>query len=253
MAKFTSEQKTRLLEDTREAAAAFLDDIKYLREVVSRDNTLGDEVRRISGILRRLLIERDIAKIAGPRLGKIMYRSPDNEPIYRMAKKIPLLFFLSGRVNVLGWNGIISALDLPGNSPNINPLPPDFDIARTVDLRLDNFVAQHVLCHRNRWISRGAVIKYMANIASGVHSGAPKTAEEILLSWIRNNNYLTLRSDGGVHLDISAGGEDHDYNSRFIYKPNAIDPLLVEVLSAAHFLTTSPDVTELERIIIAEF
>jgi lysozyme family protein len=38
----------------------------------------------------------------------------------------------------------------------------------------------------------------------------------------------------------------------FRYEPDAIDPVLVEVLATAHFLSISPDLQRLESVIRAE-
>jgi hypothetical protein len=40
----------------------------------------------------------------------------------------------------------------------------------------------------------------------------------------------------------------HPSEPPFRYEPNAIDPVLVEVLATAHFLAKSPDVEQLEAL-----
>lgn len=52
--------KEEMLAATRMAAAALLEDMQYIREVVERSEPSRGELRRLSGTLRRLLIYRDL-------------------------------------------------------------------------------------------------------------------------------------------------------------------------------------------------
>ena len=51
-----------------------------------------------------------------------------------------------------------------------------------------------------------------------------------------------------VKIDAIEGGE-----TPYDYKPDSIDPILVELLCAAHYLTISPGVVELEEAIKSQF
>lgn len=247
------EMRDQLLEKTRESAVVFLDDIKYIREVVAKDDTDSGEIRRLSGTIRRLLVHREIAKIATPRIGRLLLLAPDNKPYYKSVKKNHIVFFLSGRVNVFGWNGTICATELPAETPDNElmqaVMPEDFDLNRTVELRLENFLTQHVLYYQGEWVSREAVIKYVANVASGVHTTTAKTEEEKLLAKIRSGNYLSIE-EAGVHIELMKHGSDSD-ETEFKHTPNAVDPVLIELLAASHFLSISPDIKKLETIITA--
>ena len=66
----------------REAAAAFVEDMAYVRETLARaDRTTPGELRRLSAILRRLLIENDCGRCSARRLP-----FPDNDAIYKAAR-----------------------------------------------------------------------------------------------------------------------------------------------------------------------
>lgn len=70
MPKLLPEQSQARLEATMETAAALLEDIGYLREIVDKPDISRADIRRISAMLRRVLVEGDLLNIAGPRLGK---------------------------------------------------------------------------------------------------------------------------------------------------------------------------------------
>jgi hypothetical protein len=166
------EQRAIMLMETKERAAALLDDIQYFRDLsVSRDQSPA-ELRRVSSVLRRLLIDRDITEVAAPRLGRFTFCAPNNNPFYASACKIPFSFFGSGGMEVFGVKFRSAILDLKSPTPR----PPDYvDAMRTVELRLDGFLKQRVLCLEGQWVGRRDVIKYIANVASGVHSGTQAT------------------------------------------------------------------------------
>jgi hypothetical protein len=55
------EKKAQLLQATREAAAAFVEDMACIRETLARaDKITPGEIRRLSAILRRLLVDADL-------------------------------------------------------------------------------------------------------------------------------------------------------------------------------------------------
>jgi hypothetical protein len=60
----SSEKKAKLLLATSEAAAAFVEDMGYIRETLAKaDRTTPGEIRRLSAVLRRLLIHHDLRSI----------------------------------------------------------------------------------------------------------------------------------------------------------------------------------------------
>lgn len=95
------------------------------------------------------------------------------------------------------------------------------------------------------------VIQYVANVASGVHSGVAKNEADTLLSYIRNGAQLRKDGSGGVHLDLFPLGADID-DASFRHRPDGIDPLLIELLAAAKVLVESPSIQKLEECIQRE-
>ena len=250
----TPEIRSQLLENTREQALVFLDDMRHIRSVVAKESTDAGEVRRLSGLLRRLLINREISKIANPRIGRFELSAPDNNPFYKAAKIRPFLFFLSGRTKVFGHNTTLWAIDVPPQTTSDEiarkALVDDFERDRTVTLPLENFLKQRVLCYRGEWATREQVIKYVANVASGVHTTAPKDDYELLLAKVRSANRIYYK-DGGIHVALLDQGLNSD-EINFEYRQDSIDPVLIELLATAKFLSISIAVTELENIIAEE-
>jgi hypothetical protein len=246
VASLSPEKREELREASREAAAAFLEDLPHIREIVAKKDPSRAEIRRLSNILRRLLVERDIAAVAQPRLGKVLLRAPDNNSAYRAERKLPFMFFASGRATILGgWAATVWAHDIHRTNPFQRVDLPIIEGDKDTELRLDTFLSQKVLCYRGRWVSRQDVIKYVANVASGVHSGTPDEPAHLTLAHIRGAVSYSLR-DGGVHVEMFPTGVDNDDPS-FKHAPDAFDPVLVELLAAATFLANSPFVSQLEE------
>lgn len=237
---------------TREAAAALVEDLQHLREILERTDPSRAELRRLSVTLRRILVDRDLSIIAAPRIGRIKLKAPNNKPIVKSNSKRPISFFGSGGVTVFGVEIACCILDR-GAEPR--PLP-DFHPANTINLRLDGFLSQPVLCFRGEMVSRARTIEYVANIGSGAHSGSPETAttnkQNAYRTLSRISSIASYSVSGGIttiSINISATTGD---DPGFKYTPDAIDPVLLELLAAAHYLVISEDTIELERVIPEE-
>lgn len=255
MAKKSTEE---LLKATREAAAAYVEDLPHMREVVNRQNIDKGELRRLSNVLRRLLIDNggDLRNIAAPRIGRVTLLSFDNSPILKAKGPSPS-FFQSGGASLFGVFFRAAMLSTGQSSQE----PDHFNYEQTVSLPLDNFLAQKVLCLKGNWTSRREVIKYIANIASGVHSGVPKEADHLLLDQIRNAaTYSVIPVPPEYGEPAGATMPSYTFNlevlkdseKEFAYSAGAIDPVLVELLAVAHLLTISPDIGKLESNIKLE-
>jgi len=236
------DHRRELLKMSREAAAAFVEDLQHFREVLSQTKVSRGEIRRLSGAVRRILVDRDIATVAAPRLGRIMLSAPDNKEVYRFSRRMSLDFFGSAGVPIFGCElrGFVLYQSKPGAHELI------FDPDAKVTFRVDNFLSQDVLCFRGQWVSRNGVIKYVANIGSGVHSGTVRENEERTLAAVRNFAHYSLR-ESGPHIDLDMSTVSNVSNPTFNYTPDTIDPVLVELLASIHFLVTSDDVKKLEN------
>ena len=238
------ENRKRLLEASRESAVALAEDIAHLREFASKPDPTPAELRRLSSILRRLLVERDLSTVAAPRIGKIKLNAPDNKDFYKTATDC--LFFASGGAAAFGveYRALLFRM---GPAARSSEAPPDQMIA----LSMDGFMNQKVLCLRNTWVTRNSVVKYVANVTSGVHSKAPEKDDERLLSRIRGVVSLTRGGEKPPTISINMGALASD-KPEFVYSPNKLDPVLLELLVAIQLLVASPDVHALEKAIAQE-
>ena len=234
------------LKETREAAAAVMEDLAYFRSLLVTEKPEKADLRRSSAVLRRLLIDGDLGKVAAPRIGRIHLQAPDNKPVYVSSRKEPLPFFMSGGASIFGVWLRCGIAERPGYT---RPLP-GFNADRLTELRLNSFCKQNVLCFEGNWISRADVIKYVAHVSAGVHSGAPKSDIEKLIDRLRHTVKVSLNGDttriwfnedvfDKVELPIQ-------------YDPKTIDSALFELLSTIHFLVNSPDIVCLDAEIARE-
>jgi hypothetical protein len=242
------ENRERLLVASKGAAAAFVEDMAHIREVLAHEEVAPRHIRLLSGVLRRLLVDNDLRTIAPPRTGAVDILAPDNSAIYRAARKQPPFLFLSGGITV--FNTEFRALGGPAGKSFV--LEPEFDKSKTVALGIDGFLSQNVLAMNNEWANRRHVIKYIANIASGVHSSSPTFPNEQLLNRIRK--YMRCSKSGnGVKIEVDHfAPADIDSSISFKWSATAIDFVLIELLSAAHFLSISPGIKTLESFILSE-
>jgi hypothetical protein len=250
MAKTTlsTEERARLLDATKEAAAAFVEDMTHIRETLAEQDQLPGRLRRLSAVLRRLLVDNDLRSISPPRVGPVSLLVPDNNPIYHAARRQRLSLFASGGVTV--FNCEFRAL--VGGVGRDFVIDPPFDRRVLTTVSLDGFMSQRVLALNEEWVTRRQVVKYVANNASGVHSGSTQSAEDILLSRIRS--YLKFAAhDGGAKIGVNYDAYRISQAPPFVWTPEAVDLVLVELLAAAHFLSSSPDIHSLESAIHKEF
>jgi hypothetical protein len=247
MVKKTTEE---LLNVTRGAAMALVEDLPHIREVVNRPDPDKGELRRLSNELRRLLIDNggDLRDVAAPRIGRFKLLSFDNNPVFKAERKEPFAFYQSGGAAVYGVHMRAATLV---KGPKVRALE-NFDPDRTLPLDLDNFLSQKVLCLNGKWASRRECIKYIANIASGVHSGQPKDTEHLLLNRIRHVAAYEIGNHGanvvGAKLRFNTDAFS-DSEMEFAYSANSVDPVLIELLASARLLTMSPDIEKLESSI----
>lgn len=250
----SDEQRMAMMAETKEAAGALLEDVEHIKSILANKKTSRGDVRRLSATLRRLLVERDLTTIAAPRMGRFHFLAPDNKLHYRLEKERTHHFFASGGAPLFGPKlRPISVRDATPESMRreVELKQKEFIDDPTALLRLDGFLSQEVLCLHGRWTNRREAIKYVANVASGVHTDQPDTKHEKLLAHIRNA--VSAVSDG-ENVTVTIKGEifDNKVSDKFTYSPESIDMVLYEVMSAAYYVVNSPDLETLQDIIRKE-
>lgn len=263
----SQEQKTKLRLSTADAARALVEDLNYIREVSKHVETSRGELRRLSAVIRRILVDDDLGKIAAPRFGKLMINAPDNKAYYDIEKWARVLFFAGGGAPVFGTEFSLvffNAGPPPHEPAKMRAIELMQDVKnrhRKVALRINNFMTQRVLCYMGNWFSRRDAIKYIAIVQSGVHSnqGAPPKDLKDLSPLLDACSYRAV----GGRLEIHVLKELGENSAKMFWDPaeaplpetyptEALDPVLLEVLAAGIMVANSPDVIKLEKIIRAE-
>lgn len=165
--------KAERIAATRDAAIALVEDLEHVREVLKRKLTSRGEIRRLSAVMRRLLVDGDLGRVAAPRIEKLTILAPDRKPYYNVEKSARVLFFASGGAPIFGVNLDAMLLANAGQTPDVQrriaELTNGID-RQLVPLKPPNFTDQRVLCYHGAWVTRRAAIKHIANVGSGVHS-----------------------------------------------------------------------------------
>jgi len=225
-----------------ETAESFAEDVAHIRRLLVDLKVERGDIRRLSAILRRYLVEGTLGKIARPRIGKFKLRAPNNDPIYSAITADNTDVFISGGAHLFGFafRAMCSA------HPSV--VFKNFDPDKDIELKLDRFLTQKVIFWRGVWISRNDVIKYIANVAEGVHSGSIRSETEHHLSAVRNKWVVGRRDDGSTGLAYRP--DDVLWNQgKLAFSANAIDCVLVELFAAARFFVDSPSIIELQKAI----
>jgi hypothetical protein len=244
--KLTDEDRAALLKQTLDTAVALVDDLSHAREIVSQPKPSSGDIRRLSAQLRRLLVDRILSVVASPRLGKLTLLAPDVQPVIVSNRANPIPFFMLGGAEVFGFSYTAGIAERAGAARAI----PNFDPERRIALNLDSFMRQPVLCFEGSWITRNQALKYIANVAHGVHSGSAADDTEKLIRRMRHiasagvlNGLPTLKMDVGafsiIELPAAISGD-------------TIDGVLLEVLATAQHLVKSPDILAIEALVKAE-
>lgn len=244
-AALTEAQRETMAAATHGAALVLLDDLKHIRRIVGLQEPDPGDLRRLSNLLRRILVEGDLRKIATPRMGKIGIVAPDLRALYYANDERPFHFVAADSFNIHGY--IFSAVIMEAG-PRERALP-NFRPDDRATLSIEPFQNQKVLCFEGQWVTRADLIKYVANVAHGTHSGTPKNEVARRIRLIRSALRVQINSDDGVpEIGFNWNALVTD-DGPIQFRPDVIDLALLSLISTAQFLTTSPDVFELERII----
>jgi hypothetical protein len=238
----TESDKVAMIASTRDTAHALVDDLQHIRDIIDRAEPSSGDIRRLSNQLRRIIIESDLREVAAPRVGRIEITGPDLRPLYRHVELRPIVFVSGGEVAVFGLLMDGMRLEKGSFATEIQGWQPGSEVS----LRLDTFRDQRVLYAQGRWVTRGDVIKYVANVAHGVHSSDPKDWQHELIRFVR---YAITAGKGDVP-EISLN-ENAIIGPDELFPPDRtrIDVTLLQLIAAARYLTRSPQVQALEAII----
>lgn len=228
-------------EKNLELDQANLEDLIYLSEFWKRHDITNAQIRHSSGIVRRLLIAGDIHKSAGPRGIRLQLESPDNKAYVRAAQNGHLDFFMSGGTNMLGV--FIRGATATRHNKQFSEALEHHNPEAVISLKVDSFLNQAVFYFQSQFISRRAVLLYVANKAAGPHFDTRRDGEFAVLDRIRSVMKITL-DDGipGIGFDINAMVNPP---AEFVPNGGRLDPVFLELCAAIRYLTESECVAHL--------
>jgi len=233
-------QKLQFLRDTRDQAVALLEDFAHFREILARPDPFRGELRRISATLRRLLIERSITMVAGPRIGKFLFTTMDNKQV---STKKTVMYFAGGAPFGTKVGETPTPLDLVQRKKSAEP--------NSVKVRLDGFLNQPILGLQGKFATRKDVVEYVAYNLQGVHnkSTRPRTEADDILDQFKLGTFKNGTMTMSVNLaDVPIKPDE----GNFIYDENEIDLVLHAIYSTINFIMISDDVERLESVIRQE-
>ncbi len=228
---------------TRQMAVALVEDLEHFRSLLSQVDIRSAEIRRAAAQVRRLLIEGDISTVAQCRTGRVEILAPVIDGYVAESSRTQYRHFVTGGVPVCGTMLSHFVFQLGAKGPR-----SDFDDpANRRPVTLDRYLKQSALCFEGHWITRAAIVKYAANVASGVHSGQPKSKDDLALARMRNE--FSLSRQGGAVITMPRAPEAQ---ADFRHSPDSIDVVQYELLCTVHHVVNSPRVQHLEEVIHAE-
>jgi hypothetical protein len=138
----SAKQKAALCEATAQTAEALIEDIVHIRDVLRRRESSKGELRRLSAVMRRLLVDGDLSSVAAPRFRRLTISSPDLATFYDVEKAAHILFFESGGAPVFGTSFhsilMVNAGQVKIPEQNTRELAGKLRYNDRVDLRIDN-------------------------------------------------------------------------------------------------------------------
>jgi hypothetical protein len=271
MMALSPEEKRAMIAATYDAAKAMVDDLEHIRETMAKPLPTGGDLRRMSNLLRRLLIDNggDLRKIAPPRLsGRLYLIAPASRP--EVGKEQPWIFASYGSGGLFGFKPEVSfVFHEPGPPRVAAPLvsPPYVDGPRAefalyggdreqddeiINLPLRGFLTQQVMYYGKRWISREEIIKYVANVASGVHSGDHERDDAFTLLHQARQLCTVFSFEGQPSLRVYQPIRIVNMAAPLDIDKDGVDFVLMQIMSSARYLSMSPDIIHLEEIIRQE-
>lgn len=245
MAVLNDQQKEEMRAASRSTAFALSDDLKHIREIISKDQPSQGDIRRLSTLLRRILLDGDMRTVAAPRMGRIMLSAPQLKPYHHANERMPIHLFVGGTFE---FNAASMANMHFGQMPLKMQQPAPDEV---VPLNIEQFLAQRVLCYEGRWLSRAAIIKYIVIAAHAAHSADPKKDPDYeLLHEVRHRAAVRLTNGFPSVEFITDFGDTATDKLRF--DRDRIDLALLLLHSTAKYLINSADVRKLEEMIDTE-
>ena len=247
----TNKPRDQLIDETRGAAIALYEDFQVLKDVCAKVDTNPVDLRQASAILRRLIVEGELARVSSPRVNRLHLEAVDNNPIYRAERSGGLVSFVSGGAVIHGVYMAAGMVNEQGRPLKIEGYHPDTLEA----FRLKTFAEQRVVYSQGEWFTRQQVIKFVANADHGVHGhGARQDWEKRLLNFRLELSVSLVEGPDGKHMPAITWQDGKNAGEIIAekYDPSRVNGVLLELLATMHFLVQSPEMIALVDVIKQE-
>lgn len=246
----TNDEKEAMRAATHDAAAALLDDLNYMQGALANRRPTGGDVRRLSGVIRRLLLDGHLQAVAAPRIGRMKLQVPDFE---HRVTDTTFDFITLGPAPMFGYtdhHGLLEfyRIDEMGVVKDNNAVfQTAADVAPPMrDVTIQGLLSDRVIRVQDATISRADLLKFVCYHDFGVHYTGREEAVFGLIRRVRN--ILTFFSHPTGVLGIKIG--DH-MNPK---KPARmlVDLAHIHTFSTGYYLAKSADVLTLKSLIESE-
>lgn len=225
---------------TYHVAKALADDIQHIRELLEHPHPTPGDIRRLSGWLRRILVEGDLNKAAAPRVGRIHIDAPNLRPYWNFQWEILL-------INAADVFGITTSTVMYAK-PHLPEIPePPLPV---VKLNLESFLSQRVICVRGVWATRRDAIKFVANKGQGVHTTDIHASVDKMLMKLRH--IIVTHVDGEKTNTTFNLYPTENPEGPFKAGKHDLDGVQMNLVATARALVDSDEVRTLEQTIDAE-
>jgi hypothetical protein len=236
----TDAEKAAMCAATYEAALVLMDDLEFLRETFRKTDPTTGDVRRISVILRRLLLDNHLQIVAGPRVGRIRIPIPDDAERLQTADGDFVTMGVAPMFDAHVFREYRVFFDKTGNFIQIaSDEPIDGKL-----VTIDGLMADRVMRLSGEYATRGDILKFICYHAYGAHFVGKPIPSLNLLKAARYPMVWSRDDDGMLRLSIGNVNRDPPRHR--------MDLVHAHAFSTGYLLTNAPDVLALETVIHAE-
>jgi hypothetical protein len=243
------------------------EDLAYLSSLIHQDTITNAELRRSSVVMRRLVCEDQLQRVASARRHEIAIAIPEARALIRSIESDGrVVFYQLGGYRALGIDINCFIIEHRGQTLN-RPYDPNVTFVAPLKTykRQPVFMvraAQELPEGQSRIttiagiVTRESVIKYVAHKTGGVHYDKKRTSkdDELLdivrkaLSMSMNGDIPTIAANALILEDLNARARQPLPGIGPVSK-TLLDPVLLELLGAARMLVDSPSIQQLRALL----
>lgn len=241
------------------------EDLDYLTTLVEKEEISNGEVRRSSVILRGLVCDNNLQRVATARGHALRIRIPETRAlVHDIESDDDLLFFQLGGYRAFGIDVSCSMIERRATAAN-----RPFDPNASFEAPLKTYLRQPVMFLRaveqvateerpavliRGTVSRESLIRYVAHKVGGAHYDVVRTSKEHeLLDIVRRVTSVEMR-DGFPTISLNPEPLESPVARARVPLPGVgplsrdqLDPVLLELLGAARYILESPAVRALRE------